>query len=320
VSRLDDWRDLWKGRVDAVDGESGLRWHQVVRPWRAGAKPGVTLLGFASDDGVRRNQGRVGSASGPRALRLALANLPVHRSFALHDAGDVACVDGALEAAQESHAAQAARLLDEDQLAFGLGGGHEIAWASYLALVRSRVMRGPPRKFGVLNFDAHFDLRLDTQSTSGTPFLQMLDHAAANGLNVEYRCLGVSEVSNTRALFERARARGVVWCRDDELTLVALEERIGELRAWLLGIDHLYLTVCLDVLPASVAPGVSAPSARGVPLEVLEPLLAIAAGSGKLRLADIAELCPIHDIDQRTARTAARLVWKIVQAYLDAGP
>ena len=313
-----DWRLAWQGRVDGGDGEAGLRWHQIVEPWREGARRGVALLGFASDEGVRRNQGRIGAAQGPQALRRLLANLPVHSRFALYDAGDVTCEGGSLEAAQDDYAARAAMLLDEGQLAVGLGGGHEIAWASYLALTRSRAMKSASAKLGILNFDAHFDLRKDERSTSGTPFLQALDHAAANGLAVEYRCLGISESSNTRALFDRARERGVVFRRDDELTLLALDARMAELADWLRTVDHLYLTVCLDVLPASVAPGVSAPAARGVALDVLEPLVALAAGSGKLRLADIAELCPPHDIDQRTARVAARIAWRIVQSHLDA--
>lgn len=314
----EDWRIPWQGRVDAADGEAGLRWHQLVQPWHAGAARGVTLLGFASDEGVRRNQGRIGAAQAPQALRGTLADLPAHARFALYDAGDVTC-EGALEAAQQAYAARAATLLEDGQLVVGLGGGHEIAWASYLAIARSRTMRAADAKLGILNFDAHFDLRKDERSTSGTPFLQALDHAAAHGLAVDYRCLGISESSNTRALFERARERGVAFRRDEELTLLALEARKAELADWLRAIDHLYLTVCLDVLPASVAPGVSAPAARGVALEVLEPLIALAAGSGKLRLADIAELCPPHDIDRRTARVAARIAWRIVQAYLDAG-
>lgn len=315
---VNDWRSAWQGRVDAADGAAGLRWHQIVEPWRAGAVQGVALLGFASDEGVRRNDGRAGAAEGPQALRRMLANLPVHSRFALYDAGDVVCEGGALEAAQQAYAERAAMLLDEGQLVVGLGGGHEIAWASYLALVRSRALQAAGAKLGILNFDAHFDLRKDARSTSGTPFLQALDHAAASGLAVEYRCLGVSESSNTRALFERARERGVDFRRDDELTLLALDARLAELADWLRTVDDLYLTVCLDVLPAAVAPGVSAPAARGVALEVLEPLIALAAGSGKLRLADVAELCPPQDIDGRSARVAARIAWRVVQAYLDA--
>src|SRR5512133_3274999 len=99
-----DVRDLpgWHGRVDAIDGEAGRRWHQVVR--RAGnpGPPGVALVGFASDAGVNRNHGRVGAAAGPGVLRKYLANFAWHGAAddALYDAGDVTCTDDDLEAAQ----------------------------------------------------------------------------------------------------------------------------------------------------------------------------------------------------------------------------
>src|SRR6195952_2523446 len=77
----------WTGRVDGTDEET-LRWHQHVQPLNvlAGGKfpvlqpdqKGVVFLGFASDEGVRRNKGRTGAAAGPEALRNACANFPVH--------------------------------------------------------------------------------------------------------------------------------------------------------------------------------------------------------------------------------------------------
>ena len=67
----------------------------------------------------------------------------------------------------------------------------------------------------------------------------------------------------------------------------------------------------LYAFPASLAPGVSAPAARGIPLEVVEPLLDIIKHSGKLKLFDIAETCPKHDIDSHTARLAARLIHQL---------
>ena len=74
------------------------------------------------------------------------------------------------------------------------------------------------------------------------------------------------------------------------------------------GIDVLYLTIDLDVLPAGVAPGVSAPAAYGVPLPVITAVCRQVAWSGKLLHLDIAELNPALDVDGRTARVAARLL------------
>lgn len=317
----EDWRAPWQGRVDAADGEAGWRWHQVVQPWHddpgPAAAPGVALLGLASDEGVRRNQGRTGAAEGPLALRRALASLPAASAQPLIDAGTVPCLDNDLEAAQSRYAQRAARLLDQGHLVIGLGGGHEIAWASYQGLA-SLLQSGRARRLAIVNFDAHFDVRRDVQATSGTPFLQALEHARAHGWDTQYRVLGVSRAANTRALFDTARSLGVQWTLDEQMTLLHLEALRAELAQWLEGFDAVYLTVCLDVLPAATAPGVSAPAARGVPLEVIEPLVQTVAACGRLRLADVAELNPRLDIDQRTARTAARLVWQVAQAHRSA--
>ncbi|WP_254622283.1 arginase family protein, partial [Stenotrophomonas sp. GbtcB23] len=74
----------------------------------------------------------------------------------------------------------------------------------------------------------------------------------------------------------------------------------------------------LVILPAYsmvVAPGVSAPNPRGVSLEVLEALLDLVMASGKVRVVDVAELCPPLDPDQATARVAARLIHRMVSAH-----
>ena len=46
-----------------------------------------------------------------------------------------------------------------------------------------------------------------------------------------------------------------------------------------------------------------------MPLAVLESLLKNLKQSGKVRYAEVVELNPKFDIDQRTAKVAARLVW-----------
>jgi formiminoglutamase len=92
---------------------------------------------------------------------------------------------------------------------------------------------------------------------------------------------------------------------DEECTQERVQEFVAE---FLEGVDVLYLTIDLDVLPASVAPGVSAPAAYGVPLRVISAACRQVAASGKLLHLDVAELNPEFDIDARTAKVAARLV------------
>ncbi|MGR5488749.1 arginase family protein, partial [Vibrio alfacsensis] len=80
-------------------------------------------------------------------------------------------------------------------------------------------------------------------------------------------------------------------------------------------VDYLYLTIDLDVFNAALAPGVSAPAAIGLSIEHFYPFFnAILQHNNKLLMADIAEENPTHDIDNRTAKLAARLCWQMLAA------
>ncbi len=303
----------WKGRVDATEGDLALRWHQVIRALPEGPSEGVALVGFACDEGVRRNQGRLGARRGPAALRQHLSNLPVRKSRTLVDAGTVDVVDGDLEAGQGAYAQRITEVLDRGLLPIGLGGGHEIAFGTWCGLADHLARQAEVAVIGVLNLDAHFDLRSADQATSGTPFRQVAEDCARRGWPFHYGVLGISAFANTEALFQRAKDWGVRWRLDEEMGIADLPATLDWVEGFCQRVDHVYLTCCLDVLPASVAPGVSAPSARGVPIDVVEKVLDRVGRTGKLRVADLAELNPLLDEDGRTARVAARLVARIAE-------
>ena len=301
---------LWQGRVDQDLEGDARRWHQCVTALSPGAgTPGIALLGVCCDCGVTRNLGRAGARNGPDAVRKALAGQAWHLQLPCYDAGNIFCPDDALEALQEEEADRVAQLLELGHFPLLLGGGHEIAWGGYLGLDRFQERRGESREIGIVNFDAHFDLRQAPAANSGTPFLQMAQECRQHQAPFRYFCMGVSEVANSRVLFRRAGALGAQWLLDEQLAPWDLEGAKQRLREFLAVCGALYLSIDLDVLPAAVAPGVSAPAARGVSLEVVEHLLGFirsVAGS-KLRLAVIAECNPDFDSDGRTARVAARL-------------
>ncbi|MDY6055861.1 formimidoylglutamase [Micrococcus sp.] len=278
----------------------------------------TAFVGFASDEGVRRNSGRIGAVEGPDALRSALAPLAhVPGTGVLVDAGDVVVTrgdddaPGDLEEGQAALAGRIAGLLDEHTLTVVLGGGHETAYASYCGLAGSgRVGEGT--RVGILNLDAHFDLREAPRPSSGTPFLQALREAAASEHSLAYAVVGVSEATNTQVLFETAREHGVTWISDEHAQTADLSQVLRFVREFTDHVDVLYLTIDLDVLPAAVAPGVSAPAGFGVPYEVVHACVLEATRSGKLALADVVELNPSLDVDGRTAKAAARLIHTIV--------
>lgn len=301
---------LWQGRTDPEPNSE--RWHQRIQPLETDSAPGTALLGFETDAGVARNQGRVGAAQGPDTIRRALAPLAWHREEPVHDGGNLQCEGDDLEQAQQAMANRITNTLDAGHRPIILGGGHEIAYSSWHGLAQHLSSGDQPPRVGIINLDAHFDLRdPDHGRSSGTPFAQIARDCQARGWPFRYACLGISRASNTRALFDRAAALNVLTHEDRAFHPANMAGVIRDLERFIVQCRHIYLSIDLDVLPAAEAPGVSAPAARGVSLAMLEPIIDLIRDSGRLRVADIAELNPEFDIDKRTARVAARLVHQL---------
>ncbi len=305
---------IWSGRTDTEKRpEEATRLHQIITQDNEGV-PGICIIGFCSDEGVARNKGRVGARNAPNELRKAMANLPWSPALCVCDAGNVACEEGDLAGAHQQLSRKVSHALEQGHFPVVLGGGHEVAFGSWLGLIGALKNTQTVPKVGIINLDAHFDLRLDSDgASSGTPFYQISKVCSQKKYPFKYCCLGVSETANTLALFKRANDLNVVYRTDQEMGLLNLPDTRAQLHDFITDCDVLYLTIDLDVFPACDAPGVSAPASRGVRLDVIEPLIEDIKKSGKLRIADIAEYNPLFDIDQRTARLAARLFYNIAK-------
>lgn len=302
---------VWTGRVDVADGPRALRWHQMVKPLTADSPPGIVLIGFACDEGVRRNGGRVGAKDGPRAIRAALANLAWHQERPVYDAGDVRCDDADMEGAQSRLAEVVASVITAGHRPLVLGGGHETAWGTFQGIVAAK----PHAAVGVINIDAHLDLRADEPGNSGTPFNQMARWCEAHGRPFRYLCLGVSLASNTAALFDRAKELGADWLPDHRLQPIPVEDVTARLEPFAESVESIHLSIDLDVLPAAVMPAVSAPAARGIQLETVERLIAFALSTKQVVAVDLVEFNPHLDVGNSGQRVAGRLAWQVATDY-----
>jgi Ca2+-binding RTX toxin-like protein len=78
------------------------------------------------------------------------------------------------------------------------------------------------------------------------------------------------------------------------------------------------LSIDLDVFAAAFAPGVSAPNAMGIaPDAAFRRVLRGLIASERVRGVEIAELCPALDVDDRTARLGAAIVFEIASTLGD---
>jgi len=301
----------WQGRRD---GPRALRFHEKIQCLDLREELDVdpkghsfAILGFACDEGIKRNCGRVGAASGPEHIRASLAKLLLHNTNVhLYDVGDITCSDGDLESSQQALAEVVSLLLQANVRPILLGGGHSIALGHYQGIA--------PHYPGcaIINFDAHYDLRPlaeDGKGSSGTPFTQIANLDSP----FHYTCIGIQEQSNSGDLFKTAKELHTNTILARDLHLKGYTHAIPVIEKVLAEHEHIYLTICLDVFAASVAPGVSAPGPLGLtPWQVL-PLIEMIAKSKKVVGLDIAELSPPFDRDEQTAKLAAC----IVAAFVD---
>lgn len=339
----------WTGRAEPFETDRARYWYQLAQPYE---QQHIGLVGFACDQGVRRNQGRVGARTAPPLIRQAFATLPViaqlqqrfdgQLSMLLGDAGDIHCHDDndfvphALEQAQAAYADKISHVIEQGGLPIGLGGGHAIAYGSFLGLWQTlakaddvhdnKDRNNSAQKdtlsvkampvIGIINFDAHLDIRQSDVATSGTPFRQIAEYLDGNGQPFNYCCIGVSRFSNTAALFDRAEQLDVHIISDEDCHHQTWDVLAQQIDDFINKVDVLYLTIDMDCLPSSVVPGVSAPAAYGIELSFVERVVKLIMASGKVKVADIAEINPTFDVDNRSCKVAARLLATISEQHL----
>lgn len=304
-------KENWLGRVDSPTNPLSFRYHQIVSL----AEPSnieidqnrlktFGLIGFQCDEGVRRNKGRVGAAEAPDKIRKALSKLPWHLTDAaeLYDVGNIICEEGKMEDAQKELGKSVSLLLEKGVKPIILGGGHETFYGHYLG-VRESI--GPEAKLGIINIDAHFDMRpYDEQSSSGTMFKQILDQDS----NCNYFVAGIQPSGNTSALFETAKQYRVHYVLEEELTFSELERTKGQLCAFSARQDYIILTLCTDVISSAYAPGVSAPSPFGLEPKLVRELIRYITSNGKHLSIDISEVNPEYDEGEKTITLAANFI------------
>lgn len=318
--------DLWQGRTDSQSDFKSFRWHQWVQSLdlnqlaeapKKGQKS-FALLGYPCEKGIIQNLGRPGAGQGPKEIRKRMASLPWNfpEDVFLYDAGDIDDQDVSLEESQLALGQAVNKLLDLDVFPILMGGGHDIAYGHYLGIREYLNKQNKPSKLGIINFDAHFDIRpFDKGTSSGTMFNQIGQAAKDQGVNYSYLCLGILPQGNTARLFEIAKDLGAEYILADDLRQEssAINEKISN---FLAENDYIYLTVCSDVFSAAHAPGVSAPQALGLNpqdfLGYLDPIIE----SDKLISFDIAEVSPSLDINNMTTSLAANLIYTLVSKLI----
>jgi len=272
----------------------------------------VAILGVPFDSGVSY---RPGARFGPMAVRQSSRHLrPAYhveldtapmQQIQVVDAGDVAVTPFSIEEAMAQISAHAAEIMSPDHRVVTIGGDHTIA----LPLLRSVTrVHGP---VALLHFDAHldtWDTYFNAPVTHGTIFrrafeeqLLIEDHSIHVGIRGPI--YGAGDLEDDRRFgFRTIRTTDL-----EEMGVPAVIEAIRQ------RIDDLpvYVSIDIDVLDPSCAPGTGTPEAGGL---LSRELLRTLRGLRQLNIvgADVVEVAPPYDHAEITTIAAATVVYDLI--------
>lgn len=311
---------IWQGRTDQPEGAYFYQHMQLLnlltdKPKKT-APLTFALLGFKCDEGIQRDLGRVGAFEGPTAIRQRLAHLPMQKpQIHCYDVGNIVCTDHNLEASQEALGEVVAQLLKEKIRPIIIGGGHEVAWGHYQGI---NTMYPAPKRLGILNFDAHFDLnpvQSGQRGSATTTFNQIAEAHQADQRTLDYNCIGIQHAGNIRQSFDIAKKYKVKTILADEVHQGLQEKCFDFIDRIVDENEIIYTSLSLDVFAPAFAPGVSMIQPLGLYPWHIIPLIRQIAASTKVISYDIAEHVPRYDIDHRTAKLAATLIYEIIHHH-----
>lgn len=300
-------RENWQGRKTGPS-EGKQYWYQHValadvNVFDFKKSPDFGIVGYACDIGVALNQGRIGAKYGPKAIRKKAGRMALHTNRTVIDFGDAMCEKEDISWCQNQFSTIISALLENGCFPIALGGGHDMALAHFNGIKEAF----PDRKIGIINFDAHFDLRpvLNGLANSGTPFNQILSKYPDL---TDYMAIGIQQSANTQELFQLSKTYGAkhIPLENCEPHLFTFIEK--SIQDFIRVQDVIYITVDLDGFSSAYAPGVSAPSAIGFSPSFIMSCLQAIFQSGKVVSLDIAEMNPIYDRDEVTAGLAASIL------------
>jgi agmatinase len=220
------------------------------------------------------------------------------------DAGDIVIQGSDLEGNYARITAAARGIAERGALMVAVGGDHSISYPLGLGME-------PLGELDVVHVDAHTDFSdvLDGSRLTGASQLRRLAELDFVG-NVS--ALGVRNVE--REEVDGMREFGGRWATSLDVIDIGPAEVVRETVPQA---DRLYVSIDLDVLDASVAPGHSLPEPGGLSYRQLRAILVEVARRGRVIGFDVVELNPSRDPSGMTARVATWIVTHFLSEIFD---
>ena len=297
----------------------------------APSHPPIRLIGAPTDVGA----GARGASMGPEALRVAgLVEALRGQGADVHDAGNLTGppnpwqppVNGFRHLPEVAAWNQAVHeavfdALQAGQLPILLGGDHCLAIGSISAVARHCQAAG--QKMRVLWFDAHADFNTAALTPSGNihgmPVASLFgdgppELVGIGGFAPERPALRASELRQIGIRSVDAGEKRLVHDAGIEVFDMRFIDEHGmraTMERALAGVDadtHLHVSLDVDFLDPSIAPGVATTVAGGPTYREAQLCMEMVADTGRLASLDIVEINPAYDTHNNTAELAVDLV------------
>lgn len=251
---------------------------------------------------------RPGSRFGPGRIREASVGLEEYSPYldrdladlCYFDAGDLPLPFGNAARSLDMIGDYVAGLLADGKFPLGLGGEHLVTWP----VVKAIHARYPD--VALIHIDAHADLR---EHYEGEPLSHATPVRKIAGLIGGHNVYQFGIRSGTREEFHYAREQLHFHPFD---VLEPLKKRLPELAG-----RPVYVTIDIDVLDPSCAPGTGTAEAGGITSrELLAAVHAIAHSDVRVVGADLVEVAPVYDPSEQTQITAAKLVREMLLGFV----
>ncbi len=289
-----------------------LRVNNWLTPWDGEAALDAGLIGLPYSGASINPSAAYGA---PEAVRLAFRFNTTYspdwdtdiRDLRVRDLGDVgghltdvAAAHGKIEAA-----VAAACAIEPRFVPVMIGGDHSVTAPA----VRGFCAANPGKRIGIINIDAHLDVRnFEHGPHNGTPFRALLTGGLPiSGQNVVE--LGIHGFMNAAAYMQWARDQGVTIISGREVERRGMEACVAEaLQRAGDGTDLIYLSVDIDCLAYPWAIGTAATSPEGLSAwQLLEAVFACGRDP-KVGAMDLVEIDPSRDVKDLTSRTGASVI------------
>jgi agmatinase len=235
-------------------------------------------------------------------------NLEPFGSQQVADLGDIVCTPFDIHQAINDIQIAVQSHLEGCRYVIALGGDHTIA----LPMLRAVHDRFGP--VAVVHFDAHLDTfstYFGAEYTHGTPFRRAAEEhllAVNRSIHVGIRgpLFAPSDITQDTDLGFQLLSTTDVGDRGPLSVAQAIRERVQD--------SPLYLSVDIDVLDPSHAPGTGTPDAGGLTTRELLAILRLLAGTPIVG-ADMVEVAPAYDHAEITALAAAHVVYELLALF-----